>query len=194
MRGNAAVTRTNEREIKRHRVRKSKCTKYRKEGRTEKNWPCACETEGESKREDPSSERGKNKGGRGRKKGRRRKRRRRRRRRNGARAMQLLHHLLHRFAARRRRYPVHARTSWGHHMLSLYCIGIPTAVPMQAYLAYVMFYRFSQSHRFIMISVSRVPCAFLFRFCRGSPPENAFRNRIASEIFNPLRWQLVRGP
>lgn len=82
-----------------------------------------------------------------------------RRRRSRARAMRLPHHLLHRFAARRRRYPVHAQTSWGHHMLSLCCIGLPTAVPMQTYLAYVMFYRFSQSHRFIMISVSRVPCA-----------------------------------
>lgn len=112
--------------------------------------------------------------GRGRKKGRRR--RRRRRRRNGARAMQLLHHLLHRFAARRRRYPVHARTSWGHHMLSLYCIGIPTAVPMQAYLAYVMFYRFSQSHRFIMISVSHAVCRARssFGFVVLSPREEPF--------------------
>lgn len=42
---------------------------------------------------------------------------------------------------------------------------------MQAYLAYVMFYRFSQSHRFIMISVSRVPrtlCARSSRFYRDT--------------------------
>lgn len=110
----------------------------------------------------------------------RKRRRRRRRRRSRARAMRLLHHLLHAVSLHAEdgtRYTVlglRGDTICSLSIASVYTyiyIYIPTAVPMQAYLAYVMFYRFSQSHRFIMISVSRVPrtpCARSSRFYRDT--------------------------